>query len=392
MSRAVAGLCWCFVAIAPAAAQQSSSDAVVANFREYRAALERNDLPSAERAAEAALAASEAGNGRRTAVLALNLANVRLELGGDHDALAPARTAHELATAGNDSGVDPRVSALTLGRAELAANERSGSRRLLAAIAAAEQDAALAADVYNAATALGQWALEAQEFNTAESAWRTADRLADSTADPAFARARALTGLGVAIFLGNANPQEQQVGSRMRRISTPQAQEANEAFVGAQLLLWPAAYAEIPPGARLTAGQAAYAQAMAWQGALLARLDSMGENRDFELPSNPSSRNIPVPADFTRLCGMRAFNTGPEIEYPTEALYRYGVGAVVMHFGLEPNGTVRSRTIAASIPPGPLAEAVENTLGQWRVEKAPNARPDCRMPSSLYFSVRFVLR
>lgn len=389
--RAVARLSLLLVALAPAAAQQSSSEAVVASFREYRAALERNDLPAAERAAAAALAASEAGNGRRTAVLALNLANVRLELGGDYDALAPARKAYELATAGADSGVDARVAALTLGRAELADDDRGGSRRLIAAIPAAESEPAFAADVYNAATALGQWALEAQEFNTAENAWRTAEKLADTTADPTFARARALTGLGVAIFLGNANPQEQQVGSRMRRVSTPQAQEASEAFVGAQLLLWEAAHAEIPPGAKLTAGQAAYAQAMAWQGALLARLDSMGEDGGLELPSNPSSRDIPIPADFNRLCGMRALNTGPEIEYPTEALFRYGVGAVVMHFGLAPDGTVRSRTIAASIPQGPLADAVEKTLDQWRIERS-SAAPGCRMPSSFYFSVRFVLR
>ena len=89
---------------------------------------------------------------------------------------------------------------------------------------------------------------------------------------------------------------------------------------------------------------------------------------------------------------MRAFNTGPEIQYPTEALFRYGVGAVVIHFGLEPDGSIRSRTIAAAIPPGPLAEAVQVTLDQWNIEKSSRAAPGCLMPSSFYFSVRFVLR
>ena len=70
----------------------------------------------------------------------------------------------------------------------------------------------------------------------------------------------------------------------------------------------------------------------------------------------------------------------------------YGVGAVVMHFGLAPDGAVHSRTIAASIPAGPLADAVEKTLGQWRIEKSPGSAPDCRMPSSFHYSVRFVLR
>jgi hypothetical protein len=381
---------WLLVAFAaPAAAQQASSDPVIANFREYRAALERNDLPAAERAAAAALAASEAANGSRTAVLALNLANVRLELGADYDALEPARTAHELATASTDSGVDARVAALTLGRAELASDEeRDGSRRLIGAIPEAERDAAIAADVYSAATALAQWALETREYDTAESAWSTAERLADTTADPTFARARALTGRGVAIFLRSANPQELRTGTRLTRESTPDAQAAADAFASAQSLLMPAAYAEIPPGARLTAGQAAYAQAMAWQGALLARQETLNEAAPVALPT---LQRIPV-YDGRGLCRMRAFNAGPELQYPTEALFRYGVGAVVMHFALEPDGAVRSRTIAASVPPGPLAEAVGATLDDWRLEKASGSAPDCRAPPSFYYVIRFVLQ
>jgi hypothetical protein len=390
MPRAALRLGWLFVAFAaPAAAQQASSDPVIVNFREYRAALERNDLPAAEKAAAAALAASEATNGRRTAVLALNLATVRLELGSEYDALEPARTAHELATAGADSGVDPRVATLVLGRAELASDEeRDGSRRLIAAIPAAEGDSAIAADVYSAATALAQWALETREYNTAESAWATAERLADTTDDPTFARARALTGRGVAIFLRSANPQELQTGTRLNRESTPEAQAAADAFASAQSLLMPAAYAEAPPGARLTAGQAAYAQAMAWQGALLARQETLNEAAPVALPTLQS---IPV-YDGRGLCRMRAFNGGPELEYPTEALFRYGVGAVVMHFALEPDGAVRSRTIAASVPPGPLGEAVAATLDNWRIEKASGSATDCRAPPSLYYVIRFVLQ
>ena len=392
MIRVATRLCWLLVSVvAPAAAQQPSStvNPVVANFREYRAALERNDLPAAEKAAEAALAASEAAGGARTAVLALNLANVRLGLGGDYDALEPARRAYELATASADAGVDPRVATLTLGRAELAANEeRDGSRRLIAAIPMAEGDAAIAGDVYDAAVALAQWALEAREYDDAESAWATAERLADTSVDPTFARARAITGRGVAIFLRSANPREQQTGTRLLRISTPEAQAASDAFASAQSLLMPAAYAEIPPGTRLTAGQVAYAQAMAWQGALLARQETLDEAAPVTLPT---MRSIPV-YDGRGLCRMRAFNAGPELKYPTEALFRYGVGAVVMHFALEPDGTVRSRSVAASVPPGLLGEAVEATLDNWRIEKTSGSPPNCRAPPSLYYVVRFVIQ
>ena len=377
-----------FAATASSAQQAPAAvDPIVAHFREYRAALERGDLPAAETAATAALAASEAARGSRTAVLALNLANVRLELGDKYDALTPARTAHELATTNAGSGVDERLASLTLGQAELAADERNGERRLVDAIAAAEADAALAADVFSAAAALGQWAANAQQYATAQNAWATAGRLASATSDPTFARAGALTGEGAAIFLRNANPRETQTGSRITKISTPDAQAASDAFGLAQALLMPAAYAETPPGARLTAGQVAFAQAMAWQGALFARIESLDE----PLPVPASTLGIPA-YDRSGECTMRSFNTGPEIEYPTEALFRYGVGAVVAHFALDADGGIRARTIAASIPPGALAEAVEATLPQWRVEKDPRSAASCRIPASYYFMVRFVLR
>jgi hypothetical protein len=383
--HARAALAAALLAAAATASAQQAPDPIVASFREYRAALDRGDLPAAEKAAAAALAASEAAQGRRTAVLALNLANVRLELGGDHDALTPARTALELATAAADSGVDSRLAALTLGRAELAADERAGGQRLIDAIAAAEGDPALAGDVYSAATALGAWTLERQQYDVAESAWTAAANAATATADPTFARARALMGQGATIFLRNAAPRERQTGSRITKISTPDAQGASDAFTAAQELLMPAAYADIPPGARLTAGQLAFAEAMAWQGALLARLQSLDETL-------PVMSLLRMPAyDGGNRCRMRAFNAGPEVQYPSEALFRYGVGAVVAHFALDADGSVRSRTIAASIPPGPLAEALEKTLPDWQIEKSSTARPNCRIPSSHYVAMRFVL-
>jgi hypothetical protein len=275
---------------------------------------------------------------------------------------------------------------LTLGRAEIAANERAGARRLVQAIAAAEADAALAGEVYGAAVALGQWALDERDYATAENAWATAETFAATTADPTYARAYALIGEGAAIFLRNANPQEQQTGTRMARISTPDAQAASDAFGTAQALLMPAAYAATPPGARLTAGQLAFARAMAWQGALIARIETLDE------PA-PVPSLAPGIAGYDRRgeCVMRASNSGPEIEYPTEALFRYGVGSVVAHFALEPDGSIRARTLAASVPPGPLGAAVEATLDHWRIEKEPSSAAGCHVPPSYYVMVRFVL-
>jgi TonB family protein len=379
---------WALLIAASTAAAQPSpapADPVVASFRAYRAALERNDLPAAETAAAAALAASQAAQGPRTAVLALNLANLRLELGGDYDALAPARTGHALATASADAGIDPVAAALTLGRAELAAGDAAGAPRLLAAFSAAEANTDLDTDVYNAAVALGSSTIDAKDYDIARHAWATAARLAHATDDPTFSRAIALTGEGAAIFLASADRALLLSGDRTV-LTPPDAQAANDAFATAQRLLMPAAFAAAP-NATLAPEQRAYAQALVWQSALLAKVQSIKG----ELPAPPTLGTDMPPFDDSALCRMRTIRDGAEVRYPPQALDRYGVGAVVVHFGLDSIGAVTSRTIAAAIPLGVLADAVEEVADEWRVEPDPSSRVGCRIPPSAYVNVRFVL-
>jgi hypothetical protein len=386
---AVTRAAWALLLAASTASGQQNpapADPVVANFREYRAALERNDLPAAETAAAAALAASEAAQGRRTAVLALNLANLRLELGGRYDALPPARTAHALATASADSGVDPVAAALTLGRAELAAGDAAGMARLLAAVTAAETNAALQVDAYNAAVALSTSAIDAKDYGTGRRAWATAARLAHATDDPPLSRALALTGEGAAIFLATADRAAATSAEGAAIVTTADAQAASDAFATAQRLLMPAAFADTP-SATLTPGQRAFAQALAWQSALLAK--AQGQKQ--ELRAAPAFGSDMPAFDDNAWCRMRTIRDGAEVEYPPEALDRYGVGAVVVHLGLDANGAVTRRTIAAAIPAGVLAESVERVVNDWRVEKDPGSAAGCRTPSSAYVNVRFVL-
>lgn len=382
-------LCWPLLAAASAASAQQATpvDPVVANFREYRAALERNDLPAAETAAAAALAASEAARGSRTAVLALNLANLRLELGGPYDALTPARTAHGLATASADSGIDAVAAALTLGRAELAATDAGGAPRLLEAFAAANGNGALEIDVYNAAVVLGTWALDAKSYDAARSAWATAATLARTTDDPPFARARALTSEGVAIALAGMDRATLQQAGVTRTFSPADAKAANDAFSIALRLLRGRAFSDTPTAAGLTPTQFLYAQTLAWQAAVFAKLETIGE----PLPSPPIAGNDVPPLDDSDRCAMRVTRGDTEIEYPPEALDRYGVGAVVVHLGVDTNGATTSRTIAAAVPPGELADALTAVIGEWNAEKDSSAARNCRMPASLFIPVRFVL-
>ncbi len=372
--------------IAAASAQQDAADPVVEHFRDYRAALERQDLAAAESAAAAALAASEAVNGPRTGVLALNLANVRLELDGEHDALSPARTAHALA-ASSAAGVDPATAALTLGRAEIAAGDSAGAARLLETLADVEGNAELEADAYTAAIELGAWAIGAKDYATARQAWSTAAGLAHTTPDPEIARARALTGEGAAIFLASSDTSLPQPAETNGVPSPRDAKIASDALATAQRLLAPAAYTDVASDSGLTARQLAYAEAMAWQSALFAKL----EHRRLALPSNPTFGSDVPPFDVNAQCKMRSVRDSGQLSYPREVLARFGVGSVVVHFALDSKGAVTSRSIAAAIPSSALAQAVEAAAAGWKIERDSTSARNCRIPSSAYVNVRFVL-
>jgi hypothetical protein len=372
-------------------AQQSTApvDPVVAHFREYRAALERNDLETAETAAAAALAASEAASGRRTAVLALNLANVRLELGGPRDALPPARTAYRLATSSADSGVDPVAAALTLGRAELAVGQPAGPQRLLEALAAADGQSALETDTYNAAVALGTWAINSElyaGYDAARRAWAIAARLAHVTDDPVFARARALTNEGVAIAAAGMDSAAPEADGRPRTLSPDDAKAANDAFSNALQLLRDRALSDPPSAAGPSPEQQVYAQALSWQSAALAKTQRSGSRRR----SSPSADNGVAALGGSSLCAVQLIRDDAEIPYPDDALERFGVGAVVVQLGLDADGATTSATIAAPSPPGVLSVAVAAVMQDWRTQRDPSAAPTCRMPGSLFVPVPFV--
>jgi hypothetical protein len=373
--RAARHTLWIALLMAPiGGVAQQTVDPVLANFREYRAALERNDLAGAETAAAAALAASEAANGARTAVLALNLANLRLELGSPHDALTPARTAHRLATASADAGIDPVAAALTLGSAELAANDPAGAQRLLDALKAADGNTALETDAYNAAIALGRWGIAGNDYGAARIAWGTAARLAHTTGDAEFARARALSSEGVAIALAGMD------GTEASAFSLADARAADAAFSQALQLLRERA-SEAAPATGLTPIQLTYAETLAWQSAVQAKIQRM----DGPGPSSSITFNDPG------RCALRVDRGDAQVRYPPEVLDRFGVGVVVVHFGVDASGATTSRAIGAAIPPGALGDGVAAVMGDWRTEKDPSSAPSCRMPSSFFYPVRFVL-
>lgn len=355
--------------------EAAAVDPVVAHFREFRAALDRGDAAAAETAAQAALDASEAVSGPRTAVLAFNLANLRLDLGKPSAAYAPAQRAHELATADEDSGVDPLMAALALGRAALAVEGLAAVASLRDAIAQAERRDELKGSGYSAAVDLARAAFTLMQYDTAQEAWAAAERLADAApSEPQFARGLARTGEGAAILM-------QAVADGDGAVAKGAARDANEAFGDALGLLQP--FADGGDAAVLTLAQSVYAQALAWQGALRAKVQAQGD----ELPR--ADRGGGAPAGAAGRCAVRLV-AEPAPAYPTGALAGAGVGAVVMRVTTDAQGAIVQRQIAAAIPSGSFSESVAAVADQWRVELAPDAAAGCRRDGTQYTPILFV--
>src|SRR6185503_1322330 len=308
--------------------------------------------------------------GRRTGVLALNLASLLLGTSDPARALVPATRAYELA-ASSDSGVDPLQASLILGRAQLAANQRSSDERLGEAIAAAEAAGQALGEAYDAAVALGEWAIRAERFSVVQPAWAAAGRLAEqSSGEIAFNRGRARLLEGLAIFLGGIDDDK---GQALRGIASPDAHAAYYAFTEARALFEPYAYPEAA-NESLTQAQSAFAQTLGWRGALLAKLAS--QNQALE-PTPPEHAALVASEIDPQYCRLRAI-AEPKPTYPKVVANQGGVGAVVVHIGLDADGNIVKRQIAAVAPTGPLREAVEAVFEQWRFERHPASAPDCR--------------
>lgn len=368
-----------------ASAQQNP---VLENFRAYSAALEQGDLTAAERAAEAALAASEArdGDGGRTAILALNVATVRLLQNRGADALAPAQRALSLAQANPESGVDPLMAQLILGRAELAdGSTLEEEQRLAAAIAQAEQRSDLAQETYSAALALGQAAFAARRYEASTEYWRSVSRLADAAPiAPDLARANAYTWEGASVLAaGTTQP--------VRRLSFNDARRALGPFIQAQALVQAAAFIELPDGA-LSGAQAAYAHMIAWRSTIVSRIGSPVTRRLFREEAarlQLTDRVSGEPDESSDVCPMRIER--PEITYPEEELRDYQIATVVVRLRLNEGGAITAGRVAAYVGSRAFSDTIRDSIPRWQAHRAEGAREGCRAPTMLFVPVSFVI-
>lgn len=260
---------------APAAAQ-TEIDPVVRNYRAYDAALGRGDLAAAETAAAAALAASQArdGDGGSTARLAANLAQVRLDLGRGADALAPAQRALAIVDArGAQSGVDSIYARLLVGRAELATQGLAGEARLRAVLDEARSGNQQRIEAYDAAIALGEWALNQGRPDVARDAFQIAADLSGGQSEgEILGRAQAHLGVGISLAMLDRPTARIATGTRLARAPDSAAEQAlREAMQLAQ----PLAERDARRG-QVTRAQATYSSALAWAHARAALMNGLG--------------------------------------------------------------------------------------------------------------------
>lgn len=376
---------------ASAAAQAPS--AVLEHYRAYRAALDANDLSAAEREAVAALAASEArdGDGGRTAVLALNLASVRILKGDAAGALAPAQRAVTLAEAASNTGVDLTLARLIHARARLASGDAAAIPALHTALAAAEQGGVAEVEVYDAAVELGGAAFADARYTVARDAWRTAGAHAGASRFPqAFAESNARTGEAVAMLLEDLRLAGRRV--RQEKLDEDVAREAYLMLVASIAQLAPLAEAEAPSG-DVTVAQRVYAEALAWRAVLSAKMRSDDQDLPETEAQGDGSAEVAIPAaDVSRpRCWVQIDHERNMPRYPSDALRRGNLAGLAVRLRLNAQGEVTDAQTVALIGDESFARSVEQAARDWRATARPDSPPNCRMEMTVITSVSFAI-
>ncbi|HEY3517635.1 MAG TPA: hypothetical protein VGL98_11360 [Gammaproteobacteria bacterium] len=200
------------------------------------------------------------------------------------------------------------------------------------------------------------------------------------------ARGRARLNEGAAIFLGGVNrPRNVSARNSATVTASAAAHEADAAFSEAQGLLRRYAF-PTETTEKLSTGQVLYAQAMAWQGALRAKLRSQDETLRTEMAmvgDPPARAGLAVP------CSYLTISDG--LGYPPNALNRLGAGSVVLHTRFDDKGNVVRQEIAAGVPPGAFVDATRRSLSKTRSELASGSPPNCDPSGSRYSIVLFFI-
>jgi|CXWL01.1.fsa_nt_gi TonB family protein len=346
---------------------QAQSDTVADQYRAYESALARGDRAGAETAAAAALAASEARDrdGGRTATLAANLAQLRLNQNRPADALAPAQRALQIAERNANAGVNPIYARLLVGQAELASNGDAGQRRILAGLTEAQSNGTLNPEAYEAAVVLGEWAVRNDRASVGQDAFERALRfpLGQTDIDNTL-RARAYLGQGLAMTMIEQDPtRRNRTGTRL---AVAPDSAATDAFNQALTLSKPIAEREARTG-RMTRSQVTYGAALAWSLARGARLSAMDW---IDRGAAVDRRGMVVTTGGAQCDAMVVPDPVPA--YPVPAMQAAVANAVVVRVTTDASGAITDRRIVGAAGDQDFVTAVNAVLPNWRFESATN--------------------
>lgn len=375
------------ICLLSATATAQSPSPIIAHYRAYQAALERNDLAAAETSATEALAAAEAASDARAGALALNLATVRFLRGDARGALAPAQRALELAQQNPDAGLSPALANLLVARVELAQAAPDAAVRLHAALESAQSARLPAAEISDGAIELALWSANNERHDLALAGWTIADNFAEGSRYPeAYARARAKLGRAVAIV-----HEEVRVNGG-DRFDAQNSTEALRQLYEASRLLQDVASQDLPSG-DLTVAQQTYAEVRAWIAVVRSKIRADG----LELPTfavaqgdaDGLAEDLAPPALLSRQrCWIQ---TGfiREIEYPAAADRRRELAGASVRLRINEAGEVEDATVVAIVGSQDFVEAINQA--RWRVTRRADSPPNCRMQMSIIRSIAFSL-
>jgi hypothetical protein len=349
---------------APIASAQSQPpvDPVLSAYRDYRAAEQREDLPAAEAAAARALAASEArdGDGGSTAILAMNLAIVRMDMGHKADALRPAQRALELAHAGA-KGVDELAARLTVGEIELTVDPSGDETHLRAALHDADARTDLDTFAYPAAVALAQAETRQSHWTNAMTAWQAAQlHIHGAPGDPNEALGNVLVGEAVALVGAHKDTAAADLLYRATELLATLAPESTDEN-------------------HITAAEFEYAEAVAWGSVVRARQISEAEG-------TAPRRGAPLAPAVSQRSGLPALCPGslrptPLPSFPAGALAQYSVGAGVLRIETNDNGDITKTTLLAAVGGDDFRAALLDPHVHWSFNPDKAAPPGCRLAS-----------
>lgn len=356
--RLLGGLLGLTLVFVPAASAQTYIDA----FKDYSAALDRNDIPAAIGHGETAWEAAEAelGDNELTAILAFNYGSLVIMSDPDKGK-KPLKRAEKLAKAGVAPLPMDKLKAY-LAYVDYAAGPDQASVNVVRP--------ALDAIAVNGAPALED------SFMWQNIAYTEAKQFRLWNAGP-FAQGviAALEGSGAAASGGSVLNNALMIRAASR-LSGRERTPTNIALAHDDLDRIIETYG---PQDSVEAFDPVLAEAYAWHALGHRELDDMGE----VMPDHDHANNAPYPNMFANWegapedCGA-VWKRQPKGDFSSSGVYPGFVSAVLITYDIDGSGKIKNEKVLSAVPNGTIAATAMRTFKRWRLETAPKDHPGCR--------------